>query len=214
MVKHKVNVETDSSRSDLSRRNIRKREIRENIENATINMIQRYGYRDMTVEQIAKEAGTTRTTFYKYYKKKTDLIEFIQESRIAPEITKVCLKLDALEDPSWKDIRNWVNAYRSTWLRIRIYFEAYSEAIVGDPEVIAKIGPQTEKITSQMTNLLGRFPPEEHKKVKGKVELILLMLASLMFRLNNDSSASRSSPLLDYAADMIWGTLFASNRKT
>ena len=40
----------------------------------------KYGFRRVTVEEICREAGASKMTFYKYFKDKTDLVRCIKDS--------------------------------------------------------------------------------------------------------------------------------------
>ena len=51
----------------ISLREELKQHTRSRLESAAVQMLRRHGYRAMTVEQIVHAAGTTRTTFYKYF---------------------------------------------------------------------------------------------------------------------------------------------------
>src|ERR1700739_3327605 len=94
-----------TSQDPLSPRERRKRDTRKRLEDATIRMIRKHGFRAMTVDQIAKAARTTRPTFYQYFKDKADLIHFIQESRIAPQMIAICQRLDALAGADRQSLR-------------------------------------------------------------------------------------------------------------
>ena len=186
-----------------------KRETRKRLEDATIRMIRKHGFRAMTIDQIAQAAGATRPTFYQYFKNKADLIHFIQESRIAPEMIAICQRLDALEKPSWQDLRGWVNEYARTWGRIHVFFDAYSEASMIDPTVARTIVPNTAQVTAHMTRLFGRFRGDERRRVQGKLDLLLNLMASVMTRVHALGDDPLTSPLLDQATDILWDSLFA-----
>src|SRR3954468_9508773 len=71
-----------------------KRRTRQHIEAAAVRLIRKQGFRATSGDKSAKAAGTTHTTFYQYIKSKGDLIHFMQEAFIAPEILAICRRLD------------------------------------------------------------------------------------------------------------------------
>jgi AcrR family transcriptional regulator len=161
------------------------------------------------VDQIARAAGTTRTTFYQYFKTKGDLIHFMQREFIAPEMTAICLSLDELREPTWQDLRNWVTEYSRTWDRIHLFFEAYSEAATTDHEVAEKAIPQTYEITSHMTQLLGRFQGVERQRVHDKLVILVSVIAQMLALTKGQRDDPRNSHLLDNFTDLFWDALFS-----
>jgi AcrR family transcriptional regulator len=206
-------VPSVANKNSLSPREIMKRETRWRLEDAAIKMIREHGFHAMTIEQIAKAAGSTRPTFYQYFKDKADLIHFIQERHIAPEMIAILQRLDALVGADWQYFRAWVSEYAATWKRIHIFFDAYSEASQLDPAIARTIVPNTAQVTAHMTQLLGRFQGEEQRRVMGKIDLLLTMLASVMGRVYALDENPDKSPHLDYATDILWDAIFAALRR-
>ena len=194
---------TTSLREDLKRRT------RAKLEAATVRLIRKHGFRATSVEQIARAAGTTRTTFYQYFKSKGDLIHFIQETYIAPEMIAICQQLDALQEPTWQDLRDWVTEYSRTWDRIHLFFEAYSEASTTDPEVAAKAIPETYQVTSHMTRLLDRFQREERERVHDKLVILISVISQMLALTKGQHDDPENSRLLDSFTDLFWDALFA-----
>lgn len=181
---------------------------RERLEDATIKMLKEHGFSAMTVDQIAKAANTTRTTFYQYFTGKSDLIPFIQSKYIAPEMIAICLKLDALDNPTWQDVRKWLTDYAETWARVHIFF--YAETASTDPAIARSIMPNSSEVTAHMTQLLGRFQGEERGRIHVKLNILLAMTASVLISVHVDADPPATSPLLDRVTDIWWDALFTS----
>ena len=205
--------DTPERKAPVSLRERRKRQTRRRLEKAAISMIRKHGFRAMTIGQIVKAAGTTRPTFYQYFNNKADLIHFIQETRIAPEMIAICQRLDALDNPDWQALRDWINEYAETWERIHLFFDAYSEASMIDPTVARTIVPHTEQVTRHMTRLLERYPPAERVRVQTKLDLLLTMLANAMMRVHAEGEDPARSQLLDRVADIFRDALFDPGRQ-
>jgi len=66
----------------LSRRERRKREVRERIMRAGMKRFVRQGFEDTTVDQIAEDADVAQKTFFNYFPTKQDLFHQLAEERI------------------------------------------------------------------------------------------------------------------------------------
>jgi AcrR family transcriptional regulator len=67
---------------ELSRRERRKREVRERIMEAAMERFVRQGFSDTTVDQIAEDADVAQKTFFNYFPTKMDLFLQLAEERI------------------------------------------------------------------------------------------------------------------------------------
>ena len=182
---------------------------RERLESAALALFRKQGFRATTIQQIAKAAGTTHTTFYQHFKGKSDLARVLLD-HAEPEIEAACRRLDAIANPTWRDLRGWVNDYAATWLRIHEVLEAFYEASVSDPEVAAGIIPSVYELTGMMTGLLNRFEAgEPRKRAHSKLVMLILLLERALFLVHSQKLEPASSSMLDDFTDMFWDTLFA-----
>ena len=186
-----------------------KRGARARLEAATVKLIRKQGFRATSVDQIARAAGTTRTTFYQYFKSKSDLIHFLQQSFIAPEMIAISKKLDDIHNPSWDSLREWIVEYSKTWDRVHVFFEAYSEALATDAAVAATAIPNTYWVTGHMTNLLDRFTGSERQRVHDKLVILISVISQMLALTKGQHDDPRNSHLLDNFADLFWDALFS-----
>jgi AcrR family transcriptional regulator len=192
-----------SLREDLKRRT------RERLEAATIRLIRKQGFRATSVDQIARAAGTTRTTFYQYFKSKGDLIHFMQEAYIAPEMIAICKRLDDIRQPTWQQLREWVVDYSQTWERIHVFFEAYADASITDPDVAATSVPNTYLVTGHMINVLDRYTGAERQRVHDKLVILISVISQMLALTKGQHDDPRNSHLLDNFTDLFWDALFS-----
>ncbi len=68
--------------SEISRRERRKREVRECILSVAMARFVRQGFDDTTVDQIAEDADVAQKTFFNYFPTKQDLFHRLAEDRI------------------------------------------------------------------------------------------------------------------------------------
>ncbi len=73
---------TDSLATPLGRREKRKLEIRERIEQAAYSLFKQHGIDDVSIEQICSVADVARRTFYGHYPNKQALLQSLSHSRV------------------------------------------------------------------------------------------------------------------------------------
>ncbi len=200
--KHRDMGTTPSLREEL------KGHTRARLETATVQMLRRHGFRAMTVEQIARAAGTTRTTFYQYFKTKGDTIHFLQEAFIEPEMVAISVKLDEIANPTWQSLRDWITEYSRTWNRIHLFLEAYNDALLTDPAVAATAVPDTYRVAAHMTNILSRFAGEDRERAHGKLVILLCVVDQMLSLAHAQREDAHDSRLLDRLTDLFWDGFF------
>lgn len=175
-----------------------------------MQLLRRHGFRAMSVEQIARAAGTTRTTFYQYFKSKGALIHFLQQAYIEPEMVAISRRLDQMmRRPSWRKLRNWVIEYARTWDRIHVFLEAYGDALLTDPAVATTAIPDTYRVTASMTGILSRFEGEQRARAHAKLVSLIVLVPQIRSLTWAQGEDARTSPLLDAFTDLFWDGFFA-----
>jgi len=168
----------------------------------------------MTVDQIARAAGTTRTTFYEYFKNKGALIHFLQEAFIEPELVAISIKLDDVANLTRQSLRNWMTEYSHTWDRIHLFLEAYNDALLTDPKIAATAIPNTYRVTARMTNILSRFAAGERERAHAKLVILLSAVSQMLSLAHAQREDVRDSRLLDGFTDLFWEGFFEKLPKT
>jgi AcrR family transcriptional regulator len=185
-----------------------KQETRLRLEQAALELFASQGYRDTSIGQIVEAAGTTRTTFYDHFRGKSDLIHVVQEREIAPALIRLCERLDSHDPITRAALRAWLDEYARVWRRIRVYFDAYSEASRTDAGVAGTILPNSYAVTSNMRRFLARFEGADLAMAHDKLVLLFNDLDQLMHvtSLMHDAAASRR--MLEAFTDLHWRGLF------
>jgi AcrR family transcriptional regulator len=184
-----------------------KQETRQRLEQAALRLLARQGYRDTSIGQIVEAAGTTRTTFYDHFRGKSDLIHVVQEREIAPALIRLCERLDAHDPVTRSALRAWLDQYAQVWRKIRVYFDAYSEASRTDPAVGDTILPNSYAVTSHMRRFLARFDGAELAKAHDQLVLLFDDLDQLM-HVTHMMHEPDSTRMLEAFTDLYWRGLF------
>jgi AcrR family transcriptional regulator len=195
-------------RNSLTLRQRQKQDSRRHIEEVAIQLLSTQGYQGTSVDQIVTLAGTTRTTFYRYFKAKSDLIAVIQERETGPAFISLCERLDAYDPISRKDLREWIEEYGRTWQRLRVFLDAYADASRADPAVGATILPNTYAVTGRMPRFLGRFRGASREAAHDKLMLFLFNLDQLMYMVSLMHDSDAAERMFDSFTDVYWRGLF------
>lgn len=144
-------------------REAQKRMTREMLLDAGLEMFGRKGYAAATIDDIAKAAGATRTTFYLHFPSKADLVsqllrraEEIMVSTDGPPLSEVAGSGDR------ELIRAWLDSRVARWDTIKPYMLASYEAS-HEPDVAERTEQWFEDVVGQMAAGLeqaGRFAPD------------------------------------------------------
>ncbi len=97
----------------VSRRELRKREVRARITESAIELFGEKGCDDVTVEEVCARADVARKTFYNYYPSKQALIRELSDA--------------LLLDETWNLIEMAIESRASTADRLRFVFEQMAE---------------------------------------------------------------------------------------
>jgi AcrR family transcriptional regulator len=185
-----------------------KQQTRQRLEQIALRLFAEQGYRDTSIGQIVDAAGTTRTTFYDHFSGKPDLIHVVQEREIAPALIRLCERLDSHDPITRAALRSWLDEYARVWRRIRVYFDAYSEASRTDPGVGDTILPNSYAVTAHMRRFLARFEGAELAMAHDQLVLLFSELDKLMHLTNLMHDAAQSRRMLEAFTDLYWKGLF------
>jgi AcrR family transcriptional regulator len=185
-----------------------KQQTRQRLEREALRLFAQQGYRDTSIGQIVDAAGTTRTTFYDHFRGKSDLIHVVQELEIAPALIRLCERLDSHEPITRAALRSWLDDYARVWRRIRVYFDAYSEASRADPAVADTILPNSYSVTAHMRRFLERFEGGERLTAHDQLVLLFANLDELMHVTSVMNDAAQSRRMLEAFTELYWKGLF------
>ena len=124
------------------------------------------GYNDVTIDDIAMRAGTSRGTFYLYFTKGKILAELIERafaqsiggssrSALLPDISTAA-PYDV------ESLHRWIESYVKTWEKNRDLVRAWMEGDVTDPEVQAITRRRISRAVELLTGVLL-----EHQRQAG-----------------------------------------------
>lgn len=181
---------------------------RERLIDSAIAQFEEFGFRSVTIEQIAERAGANRTTFYLHFKSKTELAAAMGE-RVYPDIIALLHRLDVLGTPDRPTIRRWLKDFAAVIKKRRLIVEMAQEAMASD-HVLAQEGLRVIDVfcCEGMAGYLDRLAGEEREIARTRLTLLFLMLDRVFYLTVVHHAKFPANNALDVAADIVWKILY------
>ncbi|CAN7266423.1 TetR/AcrR family transcriptional regulator [Caulobacter sp. LjRoot300] len=180
---------------------------RERLVDAAVVLFGARGFRAVTIEQIAAEAGANRATFYLHFRNKEDVANAIGD-RLVPHIQAIFAALDALPDPTVEEVRAWlVQGLAEQTEERRNLLAVATEANVADPDLADDYLRFIDLFIDAMPNYLARFSDAERPAARTRMLMQLVQLERLSYLLVVQRASAPLEPLLDALAESWWRLL-------
>lgn len=149
-----------------------------------------HGYNDVTIDEIASRAGTSRGTFYLYFSKGEVLAELIQRAFFASigssSDSGLFADLHAAAPYTVESVAAWLSGYVAVWQRHSRLVRAWMEGDATDPEVERMTRWRVERAVSVLTTVLAEQADQRNEKVdaellRARATLMDLELQSFCF---------------------------------
>ncbi|WP_411733343.1 TetR/AcrR family transcriptional regulator [Paeniglutamicibacter sp.] len=190
---------SDVPSEKLSLREAQKRLTRERLITAGEAEFRIRGYNETTAENIATSAGTSRATFYVYFKSKAEVVlELMQRS--APDVLSAYSDLDAITKPTPKNVRAWLRTTMALWDTRRNDFTIMEQALANDDAVTDLWISTLANTYRVMPRTFGRLTDaKDHERAR----LHLLTLQSALERMMYFAVIRRRPVKMDLLLDTL-----------
>jgi AcrR family transcriptional regulator len=139
------------------------------------------GYNDVTIDDIAARAGTSRGTFYLYFSKGSILAELIENAFLASiggdAYSALFADLTSVAPYTVERLEKWIRGYVSTWQKNKPLVRAWMEGDVTDPEVRELTQKRISRAVKVLSDLLMA---EQHRLGLAPNSDLVRARASLM----------------------------------
>ena len=197
--------EIQSLRSQL------KRLTKERLISSAIELFAKNGFRATSVGDIAKAAGTTPTTFYRYFSSKSDIARLLQD-HINVDVKSTFERLDDVKRPTKQAIRGWVDQYDQMWQRNHVLCDAFWEATSADPQLAAELVPITYRLTESIKLVQSLAEGETKSKFQTRLVLMYLLMDRLLYLVNIQQRNSNGLRMLDEFSEILRSALFSNDK--
>ena len=197
--------EIQSLRSQL------KRLTKERLISSAIELFAKNGFRATSVSDIAKAAGTTPTTFYRYFSSKSDIARLLQD-HINVDVKSTFERLDDVKRPTKQAIRGWVDQYDQMWQRNHVLCDAFWEATSTDPQLAAELVPITYRLTESIKLVQSLAEGETKSKFQTRLVLMYLLMDRLLYLVNIQQRNANGLRMLDEFSEILRSALFSNDK--
>lgn len=149
-----------------------------------------HGYNDVTIDDIASRAGTSRGTFYLHFSKGQVLAELIQRAFFASlgssSESGLFADLHAAAPYTVESVSEWLEGYIAVWQRNKFLVRAWMEGDATDPEVEKMTRWRVERAVSVLSTVLAEqrgenADPVDEELLRARATLMDLQLQSFCF---------------------------------
>jgi len=116
------------------------------------------GYYDTRVNDVVKIAKTSHGTFYLYFSNKEDLLRaLVIEAGVEAQQLADALNMPPERGgtPEWEDLRAWIAAFSSLWVRYAPLFRAWTDLAKMDPDLFGLLERTFSVITDALSRQIG-----------------------------------------------------------
>ena len=159
----------------MSDRTARSAATRRHFVDAALRVFREEGYAQTSMAQIAQAAGGSRANLYLYFNSKPQLV-LTRMRELEPEVAELYSALDALPDHGPAAVRGWVDRARGMWRRYGAEFEAISQAMSVEPDVLEEWMGLLRRLCRAQVALYRDCACEE-ERLDREAHMLTLMLS-------------------------------------
>lgn len=158
-------------------RDEQKRRTRSSLLEAARRLFVARGYAGVTIDDITREVGCSRATFYLHFANKMDVLARISAETMEQRAAEVYRDLDAvLETGSRARFASWVRRALDWFDRNREILPTWDQAMAAEPEFRAIGRRSITELTEAMPAYLARWPEDRRAEARFRVELLVTQL--------------------------------------
>jgi AcrR family transcriptional regulator len=185
-------------------REAQRRFTRQHILDAATEVFIERGYIASTVEHIIERAGTSRGTFYSYFRSKTDVIAELNAA-LAPQIHASYSRLDdALHARSPEALREWFSLTIEWCVRDGGLMPVWEQARATEPEQNAQRQEFLRSVSDSMPHYLARWPTENQDEARLRIVLLSVQLDAFFLHSPPRDMDAADRTLVAHVLTNIW----------
>lgn len=178
---------------------------------AAAQVFDREGYVNARIEDIVAEAGASRATFYLHFNSKAEVIRELMLP-LVEDAAPYYAKLPELEDPSWQDIRDWLDHLMDHWKDNRAEISAVQQGVIVEPELAADFVAAVRNTVEVLTPWLAESAGIDRELANLRATLWLFEIERVGFFWRIRDVPFDGEAVLDILADSMWTALHPIGR--
>ena len=159
---------------------------REQIVTTGKELFWKFGFKRVTIEEICKEAGVSKMTYYKFFSNKMELVKFLMDEILQKGLIKY-RKLMESDIPYPEKVLGMIELKREqTHTMSSEFFKDYLQS--GDPELIAYLEKLSQENLQLFINDFRKAQENGDIRKDLKVEFIMAVLNKLIDWVQHDKA--------------------------
>jgi AcrR family transcriptional regulator len=188
-----------------SLRDEQKRFTRRRLVEAAKEVFARTGYAAATIEDITNAAGASRATFYLHFRSKAEIVQELFLDVLLPESNTIYEDLHGLVDPSWDEVRDFVEQTLAYWDRHQTTLIILQQAMAVERDEIADTWSYALKDTSSvLAHYLEHVCGVEPEAAKARAIMLIGLLDRFYFFSHLPDVTVPRDAALDSLTDLWW----------
>jgi AcrR family transcriptional regulator len=188
-----------------SLRDEQKRFTRQRLVDAAKEVFARTGYAAATIEDITNAAGASRATFYLHFKSKAEIVQELFLNVLLPDSNDIYEHLHELRDPSWQEVREFVDQTLAYWDRHQTTLIVLQQAMAVERDEIAGTWSYALKDTSSvLAHYLEHVCGVEHEAADARAIMLIGLLDRFYFFSQLPDVKVPRDVALDSLTDFWW----------
>jgi AcrR family transcriptional regulator len=187
-------------------RDQQKKFTRERLAASAARVIDRKGYANASIEEIAGEAGASRATFYLHFSSKVEVVRALMGHLEDDAMTKY-ERLPSMAEPTWSDIRGWLADFIGIWEEHGAEIGTVQQAAAIEPEIGEAIMDAIDQVTDVLAPWLAACAGIDRDEAVLKVTLWILEVERTAYFWKIRQIPFERESVLDALADSVWSSL-------
>jgi AcrR family transcriptional regulator len=177
---------------------------------AGIRIFARNGYPDATVDDVAREAGASRATFYLHFKSKGELAAALVDEAIPLGVRRY-QDLDAMlckRGPGLRrELRAWLSDWLGVWTEGASVSHAMQQAASWEAEVEAHMLHLSETLIDSLDGYFSSLPDSARADMRMRALLLEIMTQRIFALASRSRLPIGNEEVVDILTGMWWEVL-------
>jgi len=178
---------------------------------AASRVIDRKGYANAGIMEIAGEAGASRATFYLHFSSKVDLVRALMDP-LLEDAMGYYGRLPAMMDPTWEQIRDWFDEVIHHWEDHHVPIGAVQQGAANEPELAQALMRVVSGVAEFLAPWLAGCAGIDEDLAKLRATLWILETERTAYFWKIRQISFDRDLVLDVLADSLWVSLQPPSR--
>jgi AcrR family transcriptional regulator len=158
------------------------------------------------VDDIARQAGVSRTTFYLHFRDRTQIVGELFD-HATRDFGCFITELNELGDPTWAQVREWLGSVESYRRGHEEMFSTLCQVVVAEPGLAAAWWTAARRTAHGISETLLGDDPAGQNAAMVRAMLFMMAFERMYYLRGVIDTGLDADALLDALADLWWAVL-------